>query len=402
MRLESCIRKGLGLKAHRVSEVREEGGQLVAEIEWIETRRLRCGQCSLPTSRVHARQEPRQWRDLRVRDQELVLRYAPRRVRCHRCGVRVEQVPWAERWQRVTKALSLSVARLAKMLSWKETAGHYQLDWKTVAASVKTAVNEGLQRRKWKPLRVIGIDEVSRSKGQRYLTLVYDLERRRLVWIGENRDADTMQRFFTWLGSRKARSIVIVCCDMWAIYLQAVRTHLPRAFVVFDRFHVVQHLNRAVDEVRRQTWRTLRGEEKVAFKKTRWLWLKNPWNLKREEKRRLSALCKRNSPIVRAYYLKESFQRFWDYKSAGWSEPYMKQWLWWASHCRLEPFVKFGRMIRNHLDGILLWTKLPVANGALEGMNNKVKIVSHRAYGFRTVEAYITAIWHGCGDLPLG
>lgn len=107
----------------------------------------------------------------------------------------------------------------------------------------------------------------------------------------------------------------------------------------------------------------------------------------------MSALCKKNSPIVRAYYLKEAFQRFWDYKSAGWSEPYLRQWLWWASHSRLAPFVSFARMIRKHLEGILLWTRLPVANGALEGMNNKVKVVSHRAYGFRTVETYITAIW---------
>jgi transposase len=135
--------------------------------------------------------------------------------------VRVEQVPWAARWQRVTKALSLALAKLAKMLSWKETAGQYQVGWKMVAAAVKTAVTEGLLRRKWKPLRVIGIDEVSRSKGQRYLTLVYDLERRRLVWIGQNRDADTMQNFFTWLGPRKARSILIVCWDMWAIYVNA-------------------------------------------------------------------------------------------------------------------------------------------------------------------------------------
>lgn len=402
MRMESCIRKGLGLKAHRVKEVREEDGRLVAEVEWIETKRLRCGRCGLPSKKVVVRQPVREWRDLKVRDQELVLRYAPRRVRCHQCNVRVEQVPWADRWQRVTKALSLALARLAKALSWKETAEHYRVDWKTVAASVKSAVVQGLKRRPWKPLHVIGIDEVSRSKGQRYLTLVYDLERRRLVWIGENRDTETMRRFFAWLGPRKARSILIVCCDMWAVYLEAVRAYLPKAFVVFDRFHVVQHLNRAVDEVRRQAWRNLRGEEKSAFKRTRWLWLKNPWNLKRQEKRRLSELCRKNSPIVRAYVLKESFQRFWDYKRPGWSAPYLKHWLWWASHCRLEPFVKLARMIRKHLDGILLWTNLRVANGALEGMNNRVKVVSHRAYGYRTVETYITAIWHGCGELPLG
>jgi transposase len=313
----------------------------------------------------------------------------------------LEWIPWAEKWQRITKALSRVVAQLSRMLSWKETAVHFGLDWKTVAAAVKTAVVRGLQLQRWKPLRVIGIDEVSRSKGQRYLTLVYDLERRRLVWVGENRDAETMRNFFDWLGPRRARSILIVCCDMWAVYLAAIREKLPRALVVFDRFHVVQHLNRAVDEVRRESWRQLTGEERSAFKKTRWLWLKNPWNLEAPERRRLSALCRRNQPIVRAYYLKEAFQRFWDYRSAGWAEPYLKQWLWWASHSRLEPFRRFARLVRKHLDGILAWTRLRVSNSALEGMNNKVKVVSHRAYGFRKTETYIIAIWHGCGDLPL-
>jgi transposase len=310
-------------------------------------------------------------------------------------------VPWAHRWQRITKALSLALAQLSRRLSWKETAAHFGVNWKTVAAAVKSAVERGLKLRSWKPLRAIGIDEVSRSKGQRYLTLVYDLERSRLVWIGENRDAETMNRFFEWLGPRRARSIVIVCCDMWAVYLAAIRAKLPQASVVFDRFHVVQHLNRAVDDVRRESWRKLTGEEKTAFKRTRWLWLKNPWNLLREEKRRLSALCRRNQPIVRAYYLKEAFQRFWDYRSPGWSGRYLKQWLWWASHSRLYPFQRFARMIREHRAGILAWTQLRVSNAALEGMNNKVKVVSHRAYGYRTTKTYITAIWHGCGDLPL-
>jgi transposase len=402
MRLETCIRKGLRLKAHRVREVRERGdGVLVAEIERFEGRPLTCGQCSRRTRRVHSCRPRREWRDLRVRDQTLILAYSPRRVACLACGPRVEHVPWAYRWQRITKALSLALAKLSRELSWKRTATHFGVNWKTVCAAVKGAVERGLKLRPWKPLRIIGIDEVSRSKGQRYLTLVYDLERSRLVWIGENRDAETMNRFFEWLGPRRARSIVIVCCDMWAIYLAAVRQKLRRAVVVFDRFHVVQHLNRAVDEVRRESWRKLTGEEKSAFKRTRWLWLKNPWNLLREEKRRLSALCRRNQPIVRAYYLKEAFQRFWDYKSAGWSEPYLRQWLWWASHSRLTPFTRFARMIREHLDGILAWTQLRVSNGALEGMNNKVKVVSHRAYGYRTTETYITAIWHGCGDLPL-
>ena len=207
MRLETCIRKGLCLKSYRVGRVLEEPDRLVAEIEWIPGRTLICSNCSRRTARIHARQVQREWRDLSVRDRPLVLRYLPVRVRCPACGPRVEHLPWAHKWQRITKALAEVIARLSRQLSWKETATHYGVDWKTVATVVKRAVDWGLAHRVWKPLQVIGIDEVSRSKGQRYLTLVYDLVRRRLVWIGENRDAETMEQFFKWLGKRRARSI---------------------------------------------------------------------------------------------------------------------------------------------------------------------------------------------------
>ncbi len=401
MRLETCIRKGLRLKAHTVSRVEEEGDHLVAVIERIPGRRLVCGRCSRRTRKVHSQRGVREWRDLSVRDKALVLRYAPCRVDCEACGAVTEYLPWANPWQRVTRALATSIAVLSRSLSWSETANHFGVNWKTVSTVVKRAVEWGLKNRRWKPLHVIGIDEVSRRKGHRYLTLVYDLERRQLVWAGENRDADTMRSFFAWLGPRRGRSIRTVCCDMWSVYLDALWENLPYALVVFDRFHVVRHLNQAVDEVRRQTWRQLHGADRVAFKKTRWLWLKNPWMLSPDQRTRLSALCRKNQPIVRAYYLKEAFQRFWDYKREGWSLPYLRKWLWWASHSRLAPFKTFAKMIQKHLEGIVAWTTLRVSNGAVEAMNNNVKAVSHRAHGYRTTETFIAAIWHGLGGLPL-
>lgn len=402
MRMETVIRKSLGLKAHFVMEIIEVGNTLLAIVDRLGLRLLRCSCCGRKARRTHGRAcKDREWRDLSVRDKQLVIVYRPFRVVCPTCGVRVEKLPWAAPRQRVTDALAMAVAMLAKKLSWSEVASHYRLNWKTVAAVVKRAVACGLARRRWKPLHVLGIDEVSRSKGQKYITLVYDLERGQLVWIGKDRVTSTMNEFFAWLGKRRRRSITVVCCDMWAIYIDAIRTNLPKAQIVFDRFHVVKHLNEAVEEVRRAMWRALHGEERIAFKRTRWLWLKNPWNLTRKESRRLSALCRKNMPIIRAYYLKEAFQHFWDYLYEGWARPYLKHWLWWASHSKLEPFIKFGQMIRDHLDGILAWTKLRVSNGALEGLNNKVKSVSKRSYGFRNPETYMNAIWHACGNLPL-
>jgi transposase len=210
-----------------------------------------------------------------------------------------------------------------------------------------------------------------------------------------------MARFFRWLGRRRARAIQTVCSDMASAYGDAIRQHLPDATHVIDRFHVSQHVSRAIDEIRRQTWRTLRGRARVEFKHTRFLWLRNPENLKRTERTRLSALLRLNSPIVKAYLLKEDLRRFWAYRATAWAAAHLTQWLWRAAHSRLEPMQKVARTLRLHRAGILAWTRLRISNGALEGMNNKVKVISHRAYGFSTSWAYIANIYHCCAGLPL-
>lgn len=251
---------------------------------------------------ARTRRPARRWRDLAMREHLVELVYAPYRVWCRRCGLRVERIPWADKWQRVTHALFRAVATLARQLDWASVAEHFHLSWKTVAAVVEGAVLWGLAHRSWKPLHLVGIDEVSRRKGQQDLTVVHDLERGRVVWVGRDRKTATMDHFFAWLGRRRARAIQTVCCDMWAVYIDAIRTHLPQATRVFDRFSLTQHLNRAVDEVRRQTWRQMAGREKAEFKKTRFLWLSNPENLRREERTRLSGLLRLNSPIIRAIF----------------------------------------------------------------------------------------------------
>ena len=238
-----------------------------------------------------------------------------------------------------------------------------------------------------RPLHWIGVDEVSRRRGHRYLTVVYDLERRTLLWVGEDRTEQTLREFFSELGRRRCRTLQVVCMDMWAAYAKAVREHAAQAQILSDRFHLVQHLNRAVDEVRRAQMRRLSRKQKVCFKGVRYLLLKNPWNLTVDQKERLSTLVKWNTPITRAYYLKESFQLFFEYKQPKRAREHLERWMHSAMRSRLEPFKSFVRLLRGHLDGVLAWTKLRLSNGALEGMNNKIKLVSHRAFGFRSVGA---------------
>jgi transposase len=400
--IETFIRKQLRLKAHTVTRVEETDECMIVRMDRLGRRLLRCGVCRQRCREVHGVRKEREWRDLSMRKLPLKLRYRPRRVVCPRCGVRVEDFPWAEPWARVTTALANAVAVLARELSWKGTARQYGLNWKSVATIVKRAVQYGLRNRARPPVHVIGIDEVSRRKGQVYLTVVYDLERRVLLWVGEERTEEAVKKFFTEeMGRRRCRTLQVVCMDMWAAYANLVRKHAPNAQILFDRFHIVKHLHEAVDAVRRDLWRQLGFKQRANFKGTRWLLLKNPWNLNQDQKERLSTLVRWNTPLVRAWYLKEAFQLFWGYKQPWRAEQYLRKWMTSAMRSKLEPFKKFVRMLRPHLDGVLAWTKTRLSNGAVEGMNNKIKSISHRSFGFRTAENFIAAIYHCCARLPL-
>ena len=399
--METFIRKLLRLKAHQVTAVEPSPEPMVIGIDRMGRRRLRCRGCGWPGAKIHQVEAARQWQHLSLWGLPVVLHYHPRRVRCPNCGVRREAVPWAGAWARVTTVLARAVAEWARHLSWQETARHFRLDWKSVASMVRRLGAYGLERRRRRPLHTLGIDEVSRRKGHHYLTIVYDLEGGVLLWVGEDRTEQTLSRFFTELGCRRSRTLQVVCLDMGQAYLKAVHLHAANAQLLFDRFHLLQQLNRAVDEVRRSEMRRLSGQEKTSFKRTRFLLRKNPWNLRTDEGERLSTLVRRNTPILRAYYLKEACQLFWSYRQPARAEEHLRRWRHSALRSRLQPFKEFVRRLRAHLDGVLAWTRLRVSNGALEGMNNKIKLVSHRSFGFRTVKNFTAAIYHCCAHLPL-
>jgi len=172
------------------------------------------------------------------------------------------------------------------------------------------------------------------------------------------------------------------------------------SLLVFDKFHIIQHLLKAVDQVRKDEARELRKSNPELLKRTRYIWLKNPENLTDKQRVRLGHLEKLNLRSNRAYLLKESFREFWSYKRKGWARRFLKKWFWWATHSRLKPMRDFAWILRRHEDGILAYFDERISNGAVEGMNNKAKVVSHRCYGFRTAATYITALYHCLGDLP--
>ncbi|MGC9424159.1 ISL3 family transposase [Vibrio sp.] len=399
MLIESIVRKTLGLKRHCVKKVSEEHGEIVVYL--LPDRRFKavCSRCGSKGPGYDTLKE-RRWKHVPLWGIPVTLVYLPRRVECEVCGIRVEEIPWTQGKSPLSLPLSMVLATWSKLVAWKVVGQFFGFHWNTVRKAVKNVVDYGLANRDIGSLIYIGIDEISRKRGHVYHTQVYDLMEKRLLWSGEDRTSETLEEFFDYLGQDHCQHIEAVCCDMWAPYIDAVKKRLPNALLVFDKFHIVRHLLDAVDQVRKEEAQKLKSSDPELLKKSRYIWLKNPWNLTDNQKIRLSDLEKLNLKINRAYLLKEAFRKFWDYSYKAWARKYLNQWFWWATHSRLKPMRDFAWMIRRHQDDILNYFKVPIDNGAVEGLNNKAKAISHRAYGYRTAETFKLALYHGMGKLP--
>jgi transposase len=331
--------------------------------------------------------------------------YAMRRVECPTCGVVVERVPWGSGKSQATTTYSWFLARWAKRLSWSEVADAFQTSWERVFRSVEMAVTWGLEHRDLDGVEAIGIDEVLWRKGYKFLTLVYqiDVGARRLLWVGQDRKVKTLLRFFRAFGRERCARLRFVCSDMWKPYLKVIAKKASEAIHVLDRFHIMTHMSKAIDEVRAKEVKRLKadGYEPV-LKGTRYCLLKRPENLTEGQEIKLAELLKYNLRTVRAYLLKEDFQFFWDYVSPAWAGKYLDRWCTRTMRSRLEPMKRMARMLRRHRPLLLNWFRArgTVSAGAVEGLNNKLKVTTKKAYGFRTFRALEIALYHTLGDLP--
>ena len=332
--------------------------------------------------------------------------YAPRRVQCPTCKVKVERLPWAVGKSHLTITYAWFLAAWCKRLSWKEVAQAFTTSWDTVFRAVKMAVAWGLEHRDLSGITAIGTDEICWRKGKdKFVTLVYQLDqgKRRLLWIGPDRTAKTFQGFFDWLGPERCGQLRFICSDMWKPYLAVIAKKAAGAVNVLDRFHIMSHLSKAIDEIRAGEVKELKNKGKEPLlTKSRWCLLKRPENLTEKQVDRLTDLLACNLRTVRAYLLKEDFQRFWTYSSPAWAGKFLDAWCTRTMRSKIKPMKKVAKMLRAHRALLLNWfrAKGAIALGCVEGFNNKAKVVTKRSYGFRTYDGLKIALYHGLGDLP--
>ena len=331
--------------------------------------------------------------------------YAMRRVNCPTCGIKVEQVPWAEGKSTMTTELQWFLARWARRMSWKEVSEAFRISWDRVYEAVKHAVSWGLTHRSLEGIKAIGVDEVQWHRGHQYQTVVYQLDegRKRLLWIGPDRTAKTLLRFFRFLGKERTAALQFICSDMWQAYLKVIAKKASQAVHVLDRFHIMQRMGKAINEVRAAEVRELKRDGyQPVLKGARWLLLKRPENLTESQALKLQEILQYNLKSVRSHLMKEDFQRFWEYWSPTWAGKFLDQWCTRAMRSKIEPMKKVARMLRGRRELVLNWFRAEgkLSAGIVEGFNNKLKLITRKSYGFRTQEAYETALYHNLGALP--
>lgn len=336
----------------------------------------------------------------------VIFIYRMRRLNCSDCGITVETVPWSLGKSPLTTSYAWHLSEWAKLLSIEEVARQFKSSWHYVFSAVAMAVTWGRERIDLTNINAIGVDEIYWSKKHGFLTVVYQIDSycKRLLWCGEERKSKTINAFFDWFGEERTLKLKFVCSDMWRPYLKAIAIRATNAINILDRFHIAKKLNDAVNKVRAMEMSELvkKGKEFI-LKNARWCLLKNPENLKDFQKLKLNDLLRYNLKSIRAYLLKEDFKNFWRYSSAAWAEKFLDQWCTQVMRSRLKPMKQVAKTIRSHKTLILNWFKVKneISLGAVEGQNNKAKVVIRKSYGFKTAEVLKISLYHKLGKLPV-
>ena len=333
----------------------------------------------------------------------VVVEYTQRRVQCAPCGgVRVERVPWAAHASWFTEPLEELVAYLAMATDRTTVTRLLGISWRAVGHIITSVVERKGGSQSLVGVRRIGIDEFSYRKRHRYVTVIVDHDTRRVIWAAPGRGAATLKAFFDKLGPEGVARLQTVTMDMAGGYLKALREQAPHVEIVFDRFHVQRLASDALDAVRRALWQQLKGSAGgTAIKKTRFVLLKSPARLTRDERARLSDIQRTNRPLYRAYLLKEALVDVFEYRQPARARKALDDWLGWASRSRLAPFVRAARTIRKHAVGILAYFQERLTNGLVEGINTRLRMIARRAYGFHSAYALIAMIRLCVGGITL-
>ena len=361
-----------------------------------------CPECGRACG-LHDHDEERTWRHLDSCQFQTHLHASVPRIRCDEHGVRQVRVPWAEPRSRFTLLFERFAIDVLLETDVLGAARILDISWDEAHGIMGRAVKRGLMRREHKVPEYVGIDEKAIARGQRYATIVCDLRDGHVVEMAPERTRESVVRCFGRFSLDELADIKAVAMDMWEPFVRTVGAMLPeaKAKIVFDRFHIVSHMNDAVDIVRRRENHALRAEGDDRLVGSKHMWLYAAENLPEHYAADFSLLRRANLRTSRAWAIKETLRELWDQPTRAAGEAWYKRWHFWATHSRLQPVKKVAKMIRRHLDGVLAYFTHRITNSASEALNSTIQMIKKRAFGFRSFDNFRVAVLFRCGGLQL-
>lgn len=394
-----------GWKGYRVERVAWPEGESRTVIIHLKpsAKTMHCEQCGSQCRQVHET-TIRRVRDLPLFALRVVLVVPRRRAWCERCGgPRLEKLSWLGRYQRVTNRLAEAVSQLLLSSNILAVARFFQLGWHSVKALDKAALQDSVREPDWSQIRYLAMDEFALHKGHRYATVVVDPVSRQVLWVGPGRSRETARAFFEQLPAGVAEQIQAVAIDMTTAYELEIKAHCPNAEVVFDLFHVVAKYGREViDRVRVDQANKLRHDRPArrVIKSSRWLLLRNRRNLEPAQAVQLKELLQANQPLLTAYLMRDELKRLWFYRRPHWAKQAWEHWLAQAQGSGIAALALFAQRLRAYLHGILSRCRHPLNTSVVEGINNTIKVIKRRAYGYRDQDYFFLKIRAAFPGIP--
>ena len=405
MRDTELYRHLLGLVApwevERV-DLSAEDGRVDVWVKHPKRTRFGCPDCERELS-VYDHSDERAWRHLDS-CAFLTLPHAnPPRVDCPEHGVRQARLPWAEPHARFTTLFERLAIDVLAACDVTAAARLLRISWDEAWHLMDRAVARGLAA---KPVAVpanVGVDEKAAGRGQDYITVVSDLDAGTVEYIADERRVASLDGYYAQFTTEQLAGIEAVVMDMWEPFAASTRAHLTDADskIVFDRYHLMGYLTKAVDTVRKQENRALAAAGDKSLAGSKYLWLYSHENLPARHQDRFAALRTGDLKTARAWAIKESLRHFWSYKRRGWGAKHFKRWYFWATHSRLKPIIDAAKTLKRHQAGLLSYFAHPITNAGAEGLNSRIQAIRVSARGYRNRQHFKTAIYFHLGGLQL-
>lgn len=372
-----------------------EGKRLDIHIDFERGGKFPCPKCGNSECDVHDTID-RIWRHLNFFQFKTYLHCRVPRTKCGTCGVKLVKVPWARKGSGFSLLMDSLIILMAQHMPVKSVADligeHDTRIWRVLEYYVLEARSE----EDFSEVESVGVDETSRAKGHKYVSVFVDLDKSKVLYVSEGKDASAIESFKDDLEDHNGSCINVrnFCCDMSPAFISGVTRNFPETSITFDKFHVMKLMNQAVDQVRREE-----QSHNSNLKHTRYIWLKNPEKLTKKQRYELGSLRDMRLKTMRAYSIKLSLRDFWNFKDQLLAEDYLKSWYFWATHSRLKPVIDTAKAIKGHWKGIINYINTRIDNGILEGINSLIQSAKDDARGFRTTKNFVITIYLRLGKL---